>query len=257
MDYKIFDAQIRVEEISSSISVPFLQNNAVIYVCIEGSVKAMCNRKEKLMKKGDIMIAFPCDIHSFIADRGKIISITFPITISDLTKYYLRLTKYENFLHLPEVVQYANDLYRKTQEDADFFVIYGYLHIILGLIVPNLNTQNTPYEYDTFVRAVEYMRENYALPITQQTVAKSIGCSASHLSRLFSERIEGGFKFYLNFMRIEKVKRWLERSNDPIYTIWSESGFADQYTFNRTFKKMTGMTPTQYKKQFKLENKII
>ena len=255
MNYQIQDGKIRVNELDFVSGTPIYQNNVNIAICTEGQVTAVCNGREKIMVKGDVMIAFPYDIHSFTSFSGKIVSISFPRKISQMTEILIGIEKYESFIYAPEAVNWAYDIYKEYCAHKPYLVIFGYLHIILGIISPMLKLQENHSDFDTFARAVDFMSENYITPINQQTVAKHVGCTTSHLSRLFSARVDGGFKYYLNFMRIEKAKRILERTNYKMYDIMNQSGFSDQYTFNRTFKKLTGTTPSKYRKAYFIENK--
>lgn len=256
MNYQLIDSSIRITEYNGLNSQVF-NDQFEISICTEGSMLAVCNGMEKVMKTGDILIAFPYNIHSFLNCRGKRISITFPSRTSPISTYYAINPNYEFFLHNEEVLKWAKELYSLSVNGADFSIIFGYIHIIFGLIVPNLRLQKDKYEPDIFNRAIRYIHDNYTTPLTLESVAKYVGCTTAHLSRLFSSRIQGGFKYCLDFMRTEKAKRTIERGKYKIYEVCDMSGFSDQRTFNRTFKKMTGATPTQYKKQYKLEHKTI
>lgn len=63
------------------------------------------------------------------------------------------------------------------------------------------------------------------------------------------QKIDGGFKNYLILLRVEKAKNMLKTADANIYEISLESGFSDQRTFNRTFKRITNMTPKSYRKE--------
>ena len=51
-------------------------------------------------------------------------------------------------------------------------------------------------------------------------------------------------------LRIENAKRRLESSQDPIDEISAENGYEDSGFFRRLFKRLTGLTPSQYRKMF-------
>jgi AraC-like DNA-binding protein len=55
------------------------------------------------------------------------------------------------------------------------------------------------------------------------------------------------FNDFINELRIEEVKSRMERSGDAgLLAIAFESGFNSKATFNRAFKKFTGLTPREY-----------
>jgi AraC-like DNA-binding protein len=60
------------------------------------------------------------------------------------------------------------------------------------------------------------------------------------------------FSEFLNFHRIEKVKEFLKSSEAKKYTLVTlaeVAGFNSKSSFNATFKKMVGVTPSAYKNQ--------
>ena len=79
----------------------------------------------------------------------------------------------------------------------------------------------------------------------------SSGKQAIYLTQIFSEQLNKNFYLYINVYRIHQVKALL---NDPankdmtLLDIAYESGFNSKSTFNAIFKKITNMTPTQYRK---------
>ncbi|NML72172.1 helix-turn-helix domain-containing protein [Chryseobacterium sp. RP-3-3] len=57
------------------------------------------------------------------------------------------------------------------------------------------------------------------------------------------------FNHYLNVCRIENVKKLLSEhdiSRVTLMYIYTESGFSNQSTFNRVFKQIEGITPSEY-----------
>jgi len=91
-----------------------------------------------------------------------------------------------------------------------------------------------------------YLDENLSLP----KLASSTGIPTHHLSQLINKRFGQNFFDFVNRYRVEEVKA---RMTDPackhlsLLGIAYESGFNSKSAFNRVFKKMTGMTPSQYR----------
>lgn len=97
-------------------------------------------------------------------------------------------------------------------------------------------------------RAVEYVEENYHKELTLQKVAELVGISGGYLSTLFSQYIGEGFVDYLNRIRIEHACDYLKQKYFKTYEIAYKVGFRDEKYFTRVFKKIMGMTPSEYKK---------
>ena len=97
-------------------------------------------------------------------------------------------------------------------------------------------------------RAREYMEEYYCKDLTLQKVAEVVGISPGYLSTLFSQFLGVGFVDYLNRVRIEHACAYLKQNYFKTYEIAYKVGFHDEKYFTRVFKKVTGMTPSEYKK---------
>lgn len=82
-------------------------------------------------------------------------------------------------------------------------------------------------------------------------LAKLLSISPHHLSQILNERLHQKFSDFINSYRIEEAKQRLLNSNDPNLTILEvayDVGFNTKASFNAAFKKLTGQTPTQFRK---------
>lgn len=98
-------------------------------------------------------------------------------------------------------------------------------------------------------RAREYIEEHYAQELTLQTVADVVGISPGYLSTLFSRYFKCGFVDYLNKIRIEHACYYLKQDYFKSYEIAYKVGYRDEKYFARVFKKVRGMSPSEYRKQ--------
>mgnify|MGYP000114899179 CR=1 FL=1 len=84
------------------------------------------------------------------------------------------------------------------------------------------------------------------------SLATSLDISTKELSIYINEIHQMNFSEYLNLHRIEKVKQLLASPDAQKYTLVTlaeEAGFSSKSSFNATFKKVVGMTPSAYRKQ--------
>lgn len=89
--------------------------------------------------------------------------------------------------------------------------------------------------------------------LSAEVVAASLGISTSHLSRILKNEMNTSFSEYVNSSRVEEAKLYLKNPEFKDYTLVAiglEAGFNSKTTFNTTFKKMTGKTPSQFKKLY-------
>lgn len=98
-------------------------------------------------------------------------------------------------------------------------------------------------------QAVEYMHEHYNEEITLVDVAEKVGISSGYLSTLFTQNLGSGFIETLNKIRIERACTYLQQNQMKTYEIAFKVGFRDEKYFSRIFKKVTGKTPSEYKKR--------
>jgi len=96
---------------------------------------------------------------------------------------------------------------------------------------------------------ITYIREHYEREISLQELAENTNMSANYLSSLFKRETDYAITEYINRYRIEHAKRMLLETNLKSYEVAEKIGFADHGYFSRMFKKMTGTSPTEYKKQ--------
>lgn len=82
-------------------------------------------------------------------------------------------------------------------------------------------------------------------------VANQLSISSGYLSRLINTLTDGNFNDFINTFRVNEVKRKLkdpEYNNYSILSIGLESGFNSKSVFYTTFKKQTGVSPSEYRK---------
>ncbi len=87
--------------------------------------------------------------------------------------------------------------------------------------------------------------------LTLEKFAESMKISPGHLSRIIKSDLRTNFTDIVNAKRVEAAKSYLENpkfSNYTIIAIGLEAGFNSKSAFFEVFKKLTGKTPTEYKK---------
>ncbi|WP_424765579.1 response regulator [Paenibacillus sp. sgz302251] len=96
----------------------------------------------------------------------------------------------------------------------------------------------------------DYIHSHFYEPITLNEVADWVYLSASHFSRLFKTEMGVTFVEYLTKYRVEQSKRLIKMTSMPIEVIANHTGFANAGYFATTFKRLEGITPTEYRNLF-------
>ncbi len=104
-------------------------------------------------------------------------------------------------------------------------------------------------------QAIDYMKVHYEESIKLSDLAKRFGYNPTYLSKLIKKYTGYPVNTYLNHIRLAAAKNLLCLTN--IYTIQEIGlicGFTDEKYFMRLFKKMEGVTPSQYRNMFNEKN---
>ncbi|PYI57412.1 helix-turn-helix domain-containing protein [Paenibacillus flagellatus] len=94
----------------------------------------------------------------------------------------------------------------------------------------------------------DYLENNYDKDITLDLVADKLNISRSYLSSYFKEKTGTYFVDYVNSVRIEQAKKLLLKPDIRIQDAALSVGYQNINSFNRMFKKFTGVTPSEFRK---------
>lgn len=112
-------------------------------------------------------------------------------------------------------------------------------------------SKKAPSETDTYAaytkKALEYITANYSYPVTIEEIADYVGISRSHLFRAFQNVLSVSPKEYLSDFRIRQACVLLKSSDLSVMAIARSVGFENNLYFSKAFRKIKGMTPSEYK----------
>ncbi len=94
--------------------------------------------------------------------------------------------------------------------------------------------------------ALRFVGENFARGISLEETAEAVGANPAYLSRAFSEEMGTTFIDYLTGIRMDCARRKLGEGVLSIKEIAAGSGYSDPNYFSRLFKKVCGLTPSEY-----------
>lgn len=96
-------------------------------------------------------------------------------------------------------------------------------------------------------RVKKYIAENFHRDISMDDAAKETNLSYHYFSKFFKDSTGKSFVEYLTELRIDKSKELLRETGDSIKEICYKTGYSDPNYYCKIFKKVTGMTPTEYR----------
>ncbi|MFL6563148.1 MAG: helix-turn-helix transcriptional regulator, partial [Bacillus sp. (in: firmicutes)] len=183
--------------------------------------------------------SYTSDVFEYKAFFGNIIfNITILLSNMKYDVTYLENAKYSYFKSIDEApsAKATVELMNRFMEEAKKCIF---------------SVQSEPEDVN-MKKLIEYIEEHYADPLTLTGVAKHFHFNPSYLSSYFSTHNKEGFIEYLNRIRIEEATKLLIDGTESISEISGMVGYSDHSYFCKVFKKIKGLSPSQYKRKQKL-----
>ena len=114
-------------------------------------------------------------------------------------------------------------------------------------ITTNLQHQSSDDGSALIGKAKSYIDNHYHNDIGIDEVSEFVGLSASHFCTIFKQVSGSTFLEYVTHCRIEKAKYILSNTEVKVYQLAPLVGYQDSKYFTQVFKKLTGMTPSEYR----------
>lgn len=122
--------------------------------------------------------------------------------------------------------------------------IKEYFTLFLNKNIENDSNNNNKIDLDSIRRFVD---NNFDKDIYLEQLADKYNVSSKYMSKLLKQSLGLPFYQYLSILRINKAKELLLNSKESINSIYSLVGFNNRNTFIRMFKKLEGITPSEYR----------
>lgn len=101
---------------------------------------------------------------------------------------------------------------------------------------------------------INYIDSNYQKELYLDSLAESFGTTSKYLSKAIKTHLGVTFLSYLSTLRVNKAKELLKNEDMNINDIYKDVGFNNRNSFTIAFKKITGTTPSEYKRLNKEKN---
>ncbi len=103
---------------------------------------------------------------------------------------------------------------------------------------------------DVILKAQRLIEDNYAEKVTIDELADSLNISRRSFERRFKSATKNTIIEYLQRVRVEAAKRNFEASRKNVSEVMYDVGYTDTKTFRDVFKKVTGLTPIEYRNKY-------
>lgn len=138
----------------------------------------------------------------------------------------------------------------ETAADERIKALTNALLISIGRKISGMHakTKRTNINRPNMMRVLDLCLRKFTTNISASEVAADMFISRRHLSRIMNEVYGMSFSKKIASMRVSYAKELLKSSTLSIQQIAEKSGFSSSQIFCKTFKKITGITPREYKK---------
>ena len=129
----------------------------------------------------------------------------------------------------------------------DLFTIKSCLYAIFSEFLAQNPLRLKNNNDDIMERLLSYIERNYTSNITLSQAAADLGYNYDYLSRIFNQTYHMNFKTTVNQYRCEKALQLLTTTKQSLTDISLASGFQSIRSFNRIFKEVMGMAPSDFR----------
>jgi len=149
-----------------------------------------------------------------------------------------------NDLPLKEIVGGYESIFKKLFQYKTIEKTLDWLKSVAVEIVFMLSEKSRP---KTLIQQViDFVDSSYTSPLSLKVLAYQFDVSPAYLGKLFKEEAGVNFSIYLNNLRITEAKKLLRTSGLKANQIALNVGYTDANYFYNTFKKYTGVYPSEY-----------
>lgn len=257
------------------------------FICVDkGEVGVTAGSSFTILKKGDIAFHQPNEFHNVKALGNvapNLVVISFQCrdeAMRFFKKRILRIDEMERNLLAEIIIEarhcfdcrlddpYLQNMPQKEPEafGAEQLIKIDLEHFLIHIIrrysnpfytdkrIPDLKSiksANGKSDSDVFNRVVDYLQQNISNHVTIEQICHDNLIGRSQLQKIFKEKSSLGIIEYFSHMKINAAKDMI-RTNRMNFTQVSEQlGYTSIHYFSRQFKKVTGMTPSEYASSIK------
>ena len=140
-----------------------------------------------------------------------------------------------------------NIIQEEIQQISSLHDLIQWLHKYAQSCISRSRPDSPPLSAQT-KRVLDFLNMNYMKPISLGDAAADAGISESHLCRLLKNETGETFVNILNKIRIQRAEHLIATGTYKVYEVAELVGFSNYAYFYQVFRKLAGVTPTEYQK---------
>ena len=213
-------------------------------ICLSGKMRYTVGGESVVLNASEAMYC-PPGIHMTRADgdTASYLSINFTTPNNDSLPIGYHLTNVLSH-EINSYIELVSYFLRKPALHNDEKLPHLVILMLLKAIEQQESSRPLPY----VERMKAYIRDNFQKDITLESVSEYINLHPSYCSTIFKKAEGKSVTEFINTMRINHAKELLETTNFRIGEVGAMSGISDPYYFSRVFNKISGVSPSDYRK---------
>lgn len=208
---------------------------------------------------GEYVLMRPCEKqHGYQASECSFhwIHFRYNEAFNDLVGDYIEIPEHGKVRDLSRLEALLSQIYYVWQDYSD----EHYASYLVTSLLMEVNDQNRQREMANSKRSIQqghltkrieaYIRWNCLITTKISDVAEYLGYSPKYISSVYKKETGKSIRRYLDEQIVERAKASLLNSEYTITQIAYSFGFSDTQNFSRTFKRISGLTPSEFRGQF-------
>ncbi|MCM1988201.1 response regulator transcription factor [Oceanirhabdus seepicola] len=181
------------------------------------------------------------------------------VRVKGINSEFVVISGYSDFEYVQDAMKYNAFYYLLKPIDKDelrnimsnlILKIKGkFSHGYIKEVCEDEVTLNDNKDNDKFKEILTYIQDNYTNQLSLPDIADKFFYNPTYISDLIKRTLGKNFTEYVLELRIEKACLLLSSTKDSISSIAAKCGYSDYCYFTKQFKKITGMTPSAYRKE--------
>lgn len=246
------DKVVNIHEFNLCYHAHFHKNLELLF-CAEGEIYATVSGKRYSLTKGEGIFIPENTIHSYeTKGESELYAILFESEfIPELSTVFYRKSPINYTFPIDALL--LNLVTEHFSGDKSIFSAKSVIYRAMQLFLKNKDFTEESTEEGAAIKMIDCIRRNFKNEISLNTFATENGYSYSYAGRLVKKYFGVSFSELVSEYRIDYARTLIRETKKSISEISEESGFGSIRSFNRTFLKLSGMTPYEYRIQIKKE----
>ncbi len=223
-----------------------MHNSFELIVITDGCMDITVGTEKYTVNKNEAVLIFPHQLHSLNSLHSKhILYIFSPDIIKAFSSKVLQKTPVSNKFVIDEhllALLYPMDENSSTVEKKGvLYCVCAEFDKTNGYVDKASDKNNLLY------RIFEFIETEYNKECVLRRLSDSLSYDYSYLSRYFKRNVGISFNDYVNHFRISKACELLSNTDNTVLQCAMECGYSSLRSFNRNFKEIVSVSPTEYK----------